>query len=190
MAYEHCMLVQQKLVILVAFTNIECPTSIWVHVSDIQTALPGHIVLWAFSFNLYVALSLFEGILSISDLDKNTCQHCNIEGTSPYLQLGSKICLWLLVILCACRGLSRILCQLPYGATDKQTDTTNQQQTTSVAEICLFEVRTFWNVEYGPFSQMWSHICLIAFWWFLDTFKPNKNDYNYYSIPTFIQKQQ
>ena len=109
MAYEHCMLVQQKLVILVAFTNIIVSyirlVLIWVHVSDIQTVLPGHIVLWAFSFNLYVPLSLFEGILSISDLDKNTCQHCNIEGTSPYLQLGSKICLWLLVILCACRGL-------------------------------------------------------------------------------------
>ena len=43
MAYhEHCILVQQKLDILAAFTNSVLHQSVWSEFSDIQTTLPGH----------------------------------------------------------------------------------------------------------------------------------------------------
>ena len=102
------MLVQQKLVILVAFTNIECPTSISFDLSSCfrhPNCTPWtHSVVSIFIQFVCPSVSVWRHPLNIW-LGQNTCQHCNIDGTSPYLQLGSKICLWLLVILCGCRGL-------------------------------------------------------------------------------------
>jgi len=60
MAYhEHCILVQQKLDILVAFTNSVLHQSVWSEFSDIQTTLPGHQCCGHFNLNC-MPMSLFS----------------------------------------------------------------------------------------------------------------------------------